>query len=127
MTADKIRGIVPFDMAGEGVVVHFKNSDLVQLQTSAGAEWLTHAIDHLNAADMTFMLQLIDLGLKVDGKPFRGNIDDIDRPVIEIYETLIDGLFMATHGRTLKEHIEYVTERAQELQDAEDSPPAPAL
>lgn len=126
MPADAIRGIVPFDMAGDGVVVQFKNSDLVNLQTKYGAEWLTSAIDNLNVADLPYLLLLIELGVKKDGKPFKVDFDEIDKPIIDIYETMVDGLFMATHGRTLKGHIEYVSERADELQDSEDNPPVPA-
>lgn len=108
-TSIRMRGDVPFPQAGEGVYLRFTNPDCDQLQGKFGDNWFADVVPRLNRIDTAYLRECIAFGGKKDGKPFRIKYDELDCPMIEIIDTVLDALFLAVHGRKFEDHLDYLT------------------
>lgn len=104
----RIRGEVPFPQAGEGVVLRFTNPDCNHLQKKFGDMWFADAIARANRFDMEFLKECVTVGAKFEGKPKIIAFDSLDCTLVDVAEAVIDGLFLAMHGRTFEDHLSYL-------------------
>lgn len=117
-TSIRMRGEVPFPQAGEGVVLRFTNPDCDKLQGKFGENWFADVVPRLNRFDTTYIKECVAVGGKKDGKPFAIKYDELDCPMIEIVDAVLDGLFLAMHGRTFEDHLDYIaTQKNLEVND----------
>lgn len=115
MSAASLRGRHPFPEAGEGVVLHFRFSDLEALQVKYGENWvnlIAHNLDHM---DMPSLSQVVNSGAKKDDKPFKVEFDTIEIPLAELAKTVLDGFYLAVHGMKV---ADFVAKMEQELERA---------
>lgn len=125
--ADLVRGVVPFDMAGDGVVIHFKNSDLTALRLAVRNEkpdqpvdaWLEMIGLKAEVYDLEQLEVLLKHGAKKDGAPADINLDAIERPIYEIQTALLNGLSIAMFGRNIEEQHEYEQAELAKRKEAE--------
>lgn len=107
-TSVKMRGELPFPIAGEGVVLRFTNPDCAKLQEIFGENWFSDAWAKVNRFDMKFLQTCVEIGAKKDGKPIQVGFGGLDAPMHEIAQAVLDGLFLAMHGRNFEDHLEYL-------------------
>lgn len=108
----RIRGDFPFPLAGEGVVLRFNNVDCAHLQEKFHENWFLDAPSKLNRSDIAFMKECWATGAKIDGKPARIPFEQLDVPLAELSNALLDALYIAVMGRTFDKHLEYMDEQA---------------
>jgi hypothetical protein len=116
--ADRLRQEVPFPAAGEGIVLKFGNRGCSELQSRFGAEWFTGAHVRLNNFDPDFMKACVEIGAAKDGKRIKVDFDEIDVPLMQIAEPILDALYMSVHGMTFAEYLIEISKRAEELESA---------
>ena len=121
MVADPVRGVSDFSMAGDGIVIEFRNSDLAELQRTIGDDWVQSAIDKFSASDFPMLELLIKHGAKKDATPVSIDLDTINQPLSVIYEAVIDGLCFSVFGRDYKDQVAHLAEQIAELENK--SPP----
>ncbi|TJW14464.1 MAG: hypothetical protein E5W82_10840 [Mesorhizobium sp.] len=119
-TSIRIRGEISFPQAGEGVFIRFTNTDCDNLQGKFGENWFADAVARLNRVDTTFLRECVAFGGKKDGKPFRIKYDELDCPMVEILDAVLDALFLAVHGRKFEDHLDYIAS-VKNLEVKEDS------
>lgn len=107
-TSTRMRSDIPFPQAGEGVYLRFTNVDCDHLQGKFGDNWFADIIPRLNRIDTTYLRECIAIGGKKDGKPFRIKYDELDCTLIETIDVVLDGLFLAVHGRKFEDHLDYL-------------------
>ncbi|TIX28927.1 hypothetical protein [Mesorhizobium sp.] len=107
-TTPRLRADLPFPQAGEGVYIRFTNPDCDNLQGKFGPDWFADSVPRLNRFDTTYIRECVALGGKKDGKPFRIKYDELDCAMIEIVDVILDGLFLAMHGRKFEDHLDYL-------------------
>jgi hypothetical protein len=101
MSAASLRGRHPFPEAGEGVVLHFKFSDLDALQAEYKENWInviTHNLDHM---DMPTVAKVVSCGAKKDDKPFKVDFNKIEVPLVDLVKIVLDGFYLAIHGMSV--------------------------
>ena len=107
-TSIRVRGELPFPAAGEGVVLRFTNPDCDQLQKEYKDNWFADAVQRCNRFDVVFLRKCVEIGTKKDGKHIIVKYDSLDCPLVEIAQSVLDALFLAMHGRTFEDHLEYL-------------------
>lgn len=107
-TTIRMRGELPFPAAGEGTVLRFTNPDCDKLQKEFGDNWFADVVQRCNRFDVVFLRKCIEIGAKKDGKTVNAAYDDLDCPMVEIAQSVLDALFLAMHGRTFEDHLEYL-------------------
>ena len=93
---DRLRAVVPFPVAGEGIGLKFSNSACAELQVC------------------------VELGAVKDGKPTKVEFDNIDVPLMQIAESVLDALYMSVHGMTFGDYLIELGKRAEAIQAAEN-------
>ena len=112
-TSIRVRGELPFPVAGEGVILRFTNPDCDQLQKEFGDNWFLAAVERCNRFDMAYLRKCVEVGVKKDGKHIIVKYDALDCTIVEIAQSVLDALFLAMHGRTFDDHLEYMDSRAK--------------
>lgn len=128
--AIKARGETPFDEAGDGVVLCFKNTDLVRIQQKYGKNFLTELTEQImfrGELNMEAYVDLLDAGLKKDRKalPYKDAEDKLDAiPIVSLLDKIFDALYVSVYGSTLQE---YMKEMAEKIERAKADGEAPSL
>ena len=118
---DRLRVLVPFPAAGEGIHLKFSNSGCAQLQKLFGVEWFTAAHVRLNNFDPDFLKTCVELGtVKEDGTPAKVSFERIDVPLMQIAEPVLDALYVSVHGMTFADYLIELGKRAEGLQGTEN-------
>lgn len=124
---DTLIGNAPLPGSGEGVVLRFRRSDCGILQTEFGDNWFVEAHERLNRFDMKFIERCVEIGAKKDGKPHKIGTEDLDAPIIDVAVAILDGLYLAVHGKTFEKYIEDIDAKIKAAQAAgkETEDPSP--
>lgn len=113
---DRLRVEVPFPPAGEGIALKFNNSACAELQKRFGPEWFTAAHTRLNNFDPDFIKACVEIGAVKDGKRVKVDFDEIDVPLMQIAEPVLDALYVSVHGMTFGEYLIEIGKRAEALE-----------
>lgn len=115
MAAVGLRFETPFPAGGEGVSLKFSNANCAELQKRFGDKWFTGAFARWDNFDVDYLRTCVELGGRKDGKFIRINFDELDAPLMQIAEQVVNALFISVHGVTF---TEYLTDQAKKLDDA---------
>ncbi|AMX93615.1 MULTISPECIES: hypothetical protein [Mesorhizobium] len=118
-TTPRMRADLPFPQAGEGVYFRFTNTDCDHLQGKFGDNWFADVVPRLNRFDTTYIRECVAIGGKKDGKSIRIKYDELDCPMIELVQTILDALFISMHGRKFEDHLDYL-ESVKNLEVTDD-------
>jgi hypothetical protein len=113
----RLRGQVAVPEAGDGVYLHFKAADLLAMQLQFGDDWMMTAHDRLNKFDMIFLMGCLKHGGKKEGESFKIELDEVEGPIKDLVQKVLDCLFLSMHGKT---HIEYMDDFYKQVADAAD-------
>lgn len=118
----KNRGEVPFPQAGEGVFFRFTLADIAELESFYGSGVHIQTIQkNLSEGSAATALKCMAHGLKrrnAEGKYAKVaiEVDDIDFPLTEAFEPIMDGLCIATANMTFAEMMEQIAQRQREFE-----------
>lgn len=127
MGAASLRGETPFPQAGEGVFLQFKTADKLALQHKFGDSWFVGAFERCDRYDMEFIVECLKVGGKKDGKPFPIDPDTIEAPLADVSTTVLNALYMSTHGKTYPDYLMWLYEKieAEKASGAAAEDPSP--
>lgn len=122
--ANRERGEVALNEAGDGIVLRFSNEAMERLYSEFGEEYVDDIIKKLNFANPTVfkvalecMAEVPDgVEFKIDDRPWSLSWDALNRKIL-------DAIFLALHKRTYEEHQKHIEETLnKELEEVKENP-----
>lgn len=123
---NEMRGQVAFpeDCAGEGFYLCFLPGDLIKIRSETKLKDLNEIVGALDMIDAEVIVSAIKAGAKKAGKPVSVNVDGLNTTMIALRNAVLDGLFLAIHGKTYQAFIDEIMGR---MKDAEKEAAASPL
>jgi hypothetical protein len=110
MSAGSIRGRHPFPAAGEGVVLHFRFTDLEALHIKYKDNWINDITLGIGRFDLAMLSTVIALGAKKDDKPFAVDLNTVEASLDDVALAVLDGFYLGVFGLTLQAHADKMEE-----------------
>lgn len=122
--ANRERGEVALNEAGDGVVLRFSNDAMERLFSEFGEEYIDDLIKKLNLANPSAFKTALEAmvetpeGVEVnyDERPWGLSWD-------ELHRRILDAMFLALHKRTYEEHQKFLEEElGKQLEEVKENP-----
>jgi hypothetical protein len=122
--ANKGRGEVALNEAGDGVVLRFTNDAMERLYSEYGEQYVDEVIRKIGAVNpgaFKIILEcMIEGEYKIDDRPWGLSWNELN-------ERVLDAIFLALHKRTFKEQQAYLEAEADKAYEAAKENPRKAV
>lgn len=122
--ANRERGEVAFNEAGDGIVLRFSNEAMERLYSEFGDEYVDDLIKKLNFANPIAIKTAIECMAEVpDGVSFDINARPWGLSWFDVNERILDAIYLALHKKTFKEYQAHIEETlGKELEEIKENP-----
>jgi hypothetical protein len=113
----KARGETDFSVAGDGVVLRYRNSDLKRIEEAVGPQWFNELLDKsLNGLVTMDMLELyLSAGAKKNGEPYEIPAEVLDNIVVnDVFELILESVCISKTGKSAEEYVKEIFEALEE-------------